>query len=254
MKKNKLKPIFLILTGLLWTSFTQAQNSVNTAGGDATGSGGTVSYSYGQAVYNNYANDSGIFIEGVQQPPHIVRVLPLTLMSFSVKLDNNKDVILNWSTVSERDVDYFIIERSDDGVTFSPLAKKAAIGNTTQKNDYTLKDKNPLNGYNYYRLKIIDLDGKNSYSLIDKVFINSINSMTMYPNPTQDVVYVKWNDLSTGLSYDLFDIKGSKLVKGKVTQEITAISLNNLPQGNYTLVIKNKSGEKLQTFKIIKIN
>lgn len=51
MIKNKSRPIILIATGMLWVSLAQAQESVNTSGGDASGSGGTVAYSVGQVVY-----------------------------------------------------------------------------------------------------------------------------------------------------------------------------------------------------------
>ena len=51
MTKNKLSPILLLVTGLLWAGLAQAQESANASGGDATGSGGTVAYSVGQVVY-----------------------------------------------------------------------------------------------------------------------------------------------------------------------------------------------------------
>jgi len=52
MTKNKSRPILLLATGLLWAGLAQAQESVNASGGDATGSGGIVAYSIGQAVCN----------------------------------------------------------------------------------------------------------------------------------------------------------------------------------------------------------
>ncbi len=66
MKKNKTKPIVLIMTGLLWTSFAQAQNSVNASGGDAIGSGGTVGYSIGQTFYTTNSGTTGTVEQGVQ--------------------------------------------------------------------------------------------------------------------------------------------------------------------------------------------
>src|SRR5688572_14704694 len=66
MLKNKSISIGLLLAGLLSGSFVQAQESVNSAGGDATGSGGTVAYSIGQVVYTTNTGTSGEVAQGVQ--------------------------------------------------------------------------------------------------------------------------------------------------------------------------------------------
>ncbi len=67
MTKNKSKPIALLLAGLLCTGLVQAQESVNVSGGDASGSGSTVSYSIGQMVYTTNTDASGTVSRGVQQ-------------------------------------------------------------------------------------------------------------------------------------------------------------------------------------------
>lgn len=67
MTKNKSRPIALLAVGLLWTGLAQAQESVNTTGGDATGSGGTAAYSVGQVVYTTNTGASGTVSQGVQQ-------------------------------------------------------------------------------------------------------------------------------------------------------------------------------------------
>ncbi len=46
----------------------RAQESVNSAGGQATGSGGTVSYSIGQVLYSSHTGSGGSEAQGVQQP------------------------------------------------------------------------------------------------------------------------------------------------------------------------------------------
>lgn len=74
MTKNKSKPILLLIAGLLWVSFTQAQESANASGGDATGSGGTVAYSVGQVVYTTNTGASGTVSQGVQQAYEIFTV------------------------------------------------------------------------------------------------------------------------------------------------------------------------------------
>ncbi|MCZ2444213.1 MAG: T9SS type A sorting domain-containing protein [Flavobacteriales bacterium] len=74
MTKNKSKPIALLLAGLLWVSFAQAQDSANASGGDATGSGGAVAYSIGQVVYTSITGSSGSVDQGVQHAYEIFTV------------------------------------------------------------------------------------------------------------------------------------------------------------------------------------
>jgi hypothetical protein len=74
MTKNKLSPILLLVTGLLWAGLAQAQESANASGGDATGSGGTVAYSVGQVVYTTNTNATGTVSQGVQQAYEIFTV------------------------------------------------------------------------------------------------------------------------------------------------------------------------------------
>lgn len=66
MTKNISRPLTMLLVGLLWDSFAQAQVSANSSGGDATGSGGTVAYSIGQVVFTTNTGGSGSVAQGVQ--------------------------------------------------------------------------------------------------------------------------------------------------------------------------------------------
>ncbi len=74
MTKNKLKSWAMLLTGLLMASLAQAQESINTTGGNATGSGGNVSYSIGQVAYTTNTGSNGSVAQGVQQPYEILTV------------------------------------------------------------------------------------------------------------------------------------------------------------------------------------
>lgn len=66
MKKNKSKSLLILLVGLLWTSLVQAQESANSSGGNATGTGGTVAYSVGQVIYTTNTGINGNIAQGVQ--------------------------------------------------------------------------------------------------------------------------------------------------------------------------------------------
>lgn len=74
MTKNKSRPIALLAAGLLWAGFAQAQESTNASGGDATGTGGTASYSVGQVVYTTNTGSTGSVAQGVQHAYEIFTV------------------------------------------------------------------------------------------------------------------------------------------------------------------------------------
>jgi hypothetical protein len=85
MIKKKSRPILLLVTGTLWACLAQAQESTNSSGGDATGSGGTAAYSIGQVVYTTYTGSSGSVAQGVQQAYEIFTVdIEETTLSISL--------------------------------------------------------------------------------------------------------------------------------------------------------------------------
>jgi len=76
--------------------------------------------------------------------------LPLTLKNWQARLENNS-VKINWSTAYEESNTFFEIQRSSNGRDFQTLYQKTAAG---QGSDYSWTDASPLNGKNFYRLKI----------------------------------------------------------------------------------------------------
>ena len=118
--------------------------------------------------------------------------LPIELLYFNPKL-YNEIVKLSWSTASELNNDYFIVERSSDGNDFAEVIRKNGAGNSTSILFYSDEDTHPLTGYNYYRLKQIDFDGHFSYSKIETVYYNlkpidgdELQILSVAPNPFSD--------------------------------------------------------------------
>jgi hypothetical protein len=91
MKNSRL--IINFLVSLLWINFAVAQESVNAAGGDVTGSGGSIAYSLGQVIYTTNANTSGTISQGVQQAYEIYSLgISETKMNFSFSIFPNPTV------------------------------------------------------------------------------------------------------------------------------------------------------------------
>jgi hypothetical protein len=100
MTKNKSKPILLLATGMLWAGIAQAQESANTSGGDATGSGGTVAYSIGQIVYTTHTGSTGSIAQGVQQPYEISIVAGVEDHQISLNLKAFPNPTTNYLTLT----------------------------------------------------------------------------------------------------------------------------------------------------------
>ena len=81
-------------------------------------------------------------------------ILPVELISFTTSTIDGH-VQLNWVTQSEINNDYFTVERSVDGINFTPISKVNGAGNSSERLNYSTFDNTPLNGTSYYRLKQI---------------------------------------------------------------------------------------------------
>ena len=119
--------------------------------------------------------------------------LPVTLTSFTTECDNGIP-ILNWTTATEQNSDYFEIEKSIDGIEWVGVSKIQAMGNSNTIKDYQFYDMT-AGGYfeGYYRLKQVDFDGKFEYFEPKYLICNEYNNQLyteVFPNPTLSEIYV----------------------------------------------------------------
>ncbi len=110
---------------------------------------------------------------------HCNETLPIELTRFSARLENF-GVSLRWTTASERNNNYFEVERSADLVNFEPIARVAGAGNSFQNIDYEAFDPNPLFGTSYYRLRQVDMDGLSTSSDVESVYISRLEEELEY--------------------------------------------------------------------------
>lgn len=135
-----------------------------------SGSSWTLAGTYGSMVLNGttslYTARTGFsgfsdFAQGSSPTP-----LPIELTDFSVVCDG-KDALIRWQTASETNADYYLIEKSLDGVEFISLGKVKAAGNSSSSISYSLRDENQKEENAYYRLTQVDFDGQhNNYNTI----------------------------------------------------------------------------------------
>lgn len=117
---------------------------------------------------------------------NLISALPIELVDFSALLKDSRTVDLAWQTASEKDNDFFTIERSVDGENWVAIQEIDGAGNSTTMLNYTTTDIVSEKGIFYYRLKQTDFDGAYTYSDIQAVVVNqSASEMNVYPNPTK---------------------------------------------------------------------
>ena len=174
-------------------------------------------------------------------------ILPVELFSFTAKEESGK-VYLNWVTASEKDNDYFVLERSQDGRQFSAIAQVMGAGNSSFFHTYNEIDENPYNGISYYRLQQVDYDGAKSYSHIVVVSIEQNLKINIFPNPAVDVVNISFSEFKAGrLDYQVYNLSGKLMSQGftEVNKGISHIRLDeihNLQPGAYFLRVSNAKG------------
>ncbi len=114
---------------------------------------------------------------GFGNPP-----LPIELVNFNAKYSSGK-VYLDWSTATEINNDYFLIQRSTDNIAYVNIDNVDGSGNSSQTHYYTDIDSKPLNGINYYRLCQVDYDGTRTYSYPRAIRTNGKADVVVFPNP-----------------------------------------------------------------------
>jgi hypothetical protein len=117
--------------------------------------------------------------------------LPLTLIDFSVKDQNNSNNI-TWITSNEINVDYFEVLKSNDGVNFSLFKNVPARQPSENKTIYTFLDRSPFNGANYYQIIQYDKNGTRhdlGVRHINNSFVKDI-AFKVYPNPGRAPIYL----------------------------------------------------------------
>jgi hypothetical protein len=110
--------------------------------------------------------------------------LPIELIDFNAII-NGGIAEISWTTASEANNDYFIIERSADGFDWVEVIKVSGAGNSNIIINYFEIDNNPLKGLSYYRLTQVDFDGEQETFNIIPVDnnIKGEGIMNIYPNP-----------------------------------------------------------------------
>lgn len=180
--------------------------------------------------------------------------LPIELISF-VAESATDGVKLTWKTATELNNNFFSIERSADGTTYTTVTTVSGKGTTKTVSSYEYTDTEPLSGRSYYRLSQTDFDGKMEvFNPVAVDFTGTAKStISVYPNPVKgSTVNVRFSDPKEG-SIEIVDGRGNKVLSEAVDgfSDNAQLTLNtNLQPGIYYL--NYRTATSVETVKLIK--
>jgi hypothetical protein len=166
-------------------------------------------------------------------------VLPIQLVYFrATKL--NDFVKLTWQTATETDNNYFQIERSFDGMVFTPIGRVNSQGNTSSGFSYSFIDSFPQTGNNYYRLRQVDINGRATLSdtVVVQFSTGISNVIKVFPTITSGIIKVQLLNSSDALKeIVLYDITGAISMYYTGNGLLHQLNLSNLANATYILKV-----------------
>ncbi|HEY9362842.1 MAG TPA: T9SS type A sorting domain-containing protein, partial [Chitinophagaceae bacterium] len=185
--------------------------------------------------------------------------LPLQLLLFKGDWKNNA-AYLQWETINENSTSHFIVERSNDGNNFNDIGTVAANGNSNTQIKYAYTDNDAARqptSVIYYRLKLVDVDGRFTYSKTISLNLSNNLDVVLFPNPVNDKLNIKINNKGLQLiTVEITDLQGRKMTSEKrfVNQNAQIeIDVKKWKPQLYLLKILNNKNEIITVMKFGKM-
>ncbi|GGA89222.1 T9SS type A sorting domain-containing protein [Puia dinghuensis] len=184
--------------------------------------------------------------------------LPVTLTRWSVSALDNNQALLKWSTTDAVNFDHFVIQRSTDGSTFEDIHTVAAVPGDSTAQNYSYTDQDNWDGKLYYRLAMVDLDGKTAYSNIVSLSLQSAQSIRIYPTQVEGgSFFVQTTTSIHQARLELFDMSGRRLQQNDWSllqgrQQVTLTNGASLPAGAYIVRLSDHQSILAKQIVVIK--
>ncbi|MBL7728860.1 MAG: T9SS type A sorting domain-containing protein, partial [Dinghuibacter sp.] len=184
-------------------------------------------------------------------------VLPVTIADIYGRVTGASNTVY-WVTAQEQNTRKFVVERSLNGRDFSAIGEtptRAANGNSSTPLHYSFADIAPVTGKSFYRLRMVDNNGRETLSAIITLLRGDgkFEVVDVRPNPTNGQLYFNViGGSNSNLNIVVRNLNGQVVMRTPVTQGAAfSINLGGLANGVYTLEATNRNGEKA-VFKVVK--
>lgn len=192
---------------------------------------------YGNHIVNNpvyglATQSAGMHTECLSTP------LPVQLTSFTTEwIRTESAVALHWQTEQESNFRHFTVERSSDARNFYEIAEIAGKDVARPSETYSFNDTNAPTGYNYYRLKLTDLDNSFSFSKIEAVYVpgDPAGKIRIYPVPADRQVIVNGEKNHFPSKIEIVNLQGIVVLAQTVKENGKAINTSAVPAGIYSV-------------------
>jgi len=207
----------------------------------------------GTFIKTGFYNSSNALLDTAAYPVFVRQlvVTPLNLLDFTA-VQAGQQVLLSWQTTEEVNTESFIVERSANGNSWTPIDTVAA--GFSGNHSYRLTDYRPLQGSNYYRLRMVDVDQQYKYSVVRVVtFTQKDNGFVIVPNPADQRTAIHFNKTMRSPSITVYDMAGKLVQQKKLSgnTSFTELDTRMLANGTYTVVISDEKESVAQKFSVV---
>lgn len=150
---------------------------------------------------------------------------------------SGRTAVVTWSTATEQNTDYFTVQHSYDGISYTGLGNVNAAGESQQRRTYHYTDQSPAKGMNYYRVRLTDKDGKQTFSPVRTVnFEGQSGNVLVYPSPASDHIFIDVKDAKLyGTNCTVYNSLGQPVMKFTLQQGTGKKEIAALAPGIYVL-------------------
>lgn len=167
--------------------------------------------------------------------------VPISLLYFKAQAQNS-GTRLSWQTAQEINNDYFEIEFSTGGLSFTPVGKIKGGGNTSLPQSYNFTHFTNQTGKVFYRLSQTDFNGRKNYSQIELVDLKTAgSSLVISPNPVGSKIVIPGIAINGNQRYSIINLKGEKISEAALSKQEIFLP-HNISPGMYMLRILQGNG------------
>jgi len=233
------------------TPIANATSYVWTLPNGATGTSNTnsITVNYGAAAVSGNVTVRGNNLYGVGNLAQLfvtvnpVFPLSVTLESFTLENKGPQGIELMWETSAETDCDFFLVERSEDGLQYTPLGNLPGHGTSFVPHRYQFKDTEPVCPQAFYRLQQIDFDGTRHSSAVLSAYQTCHDILTLSPNPFSSQCDLTFSKEQHNTPIQIVDLTGSVVKKFKINGRHTTLQRDDLRAGVYFLQIGDQPNQ-----------